>query len=269
MDYAIGDIQGCYQSLLKLLDKINFDDAKDTLWLVGDLVNRGPQSLEVLQLLKTLKTPAKIVLGNHDLHLLAVFFGEKKYRKKKDTFKDVLKSSQADEICHWLLSQKIALHCPEKNVVMAHAGIWPHWNIDDVIKRSEEVEREMQKDPKHFFANMYGNSPDYFSEDLSLEERLRFSVNAFTRMRYCFPDGRLELKHKGANPVGDLVRWFKTPKRKELSAKILFGHWASLNGKVSVPNIYGLDTGCIWGGDLTALCLQTVTRYSISSIDSM
>jgi bis(5'-nucleosyl)-tetraphosphatase (symmetrical) len=263
MDYAIGDIQGCYQSLMTLLEKLKFDAKQDRLWLVGDLVNRGPDSLAVLRFLKSLENKPNIVWGNHDLHLLAVFFGEKKYRKKKDSFMDVLQASDGDELCHWLLGQHLAIYSKKQNVLMTHAGVWPHWTLEEAISNANEAEAQIKAAPKEFFRVMYGDMPAAFSPSLDPISRARFIVNAFTRMRYCFSDARLELTYKAASPLPYLHRWFELPSRKELPCKLLFGHWASLNGEVSVPRVLGLDTGCVWGGKLTAFCLQTEALISV------
>lgn len=263
MDYAIGDIQGCLEPLLRLLEEIKFDSKNDKLWLVGDLVNRGPDSLGVLRFLKSLETAPEIVWGNHDLHLLAVYFGEKKYRKKKDSFIDVLEAEDCDELCYWLLAQKLAIYNQPLNVLMTHAGVWPHWDLEDVLVHAAEAEELIKEEPKEFFNVMYGDLPAAFSPSLDKISRARFSVNACTRMRHCFKDGRLELGYKGETPLPYLYRWFELPTRKPLACRTVFGHWASLEGRVPVPDVFGLDTGCVWGGKLTALCLQSSKLVSV------
>lgn len=261
MDYAIGDIQGCYDNLMSLLDVINFDNQSDRLWLAGDLVNRGPNSLGVLRFLKQLDIPPVIVLGNHDLHMLAVFYQQRPYKKEKDTFEDVLNAPDAAELCHWLRQQPFIYYDEQLNYVMTHAGIVPTWNLDTALKIGLELQKKLQDAPLALFKIMYGNTPNQWSQAISHEQRWRFAINAFTRMRYCYHDGSLNFDCKNMSPPEGLLPWFSLPSRLSIEANILFGHWASLNGQTHTPNIFALDTGCVWGGKLTALCLQTQTHF--------
>ncbi len=262
MDYAIGDIQGLYQPLMKLLDIISFNDANDRLWLVGDLVNRGPDSFKVLSFLKQLKTPPIITLGNHDLHLTACFY-DPKLVHKSDTFHDVLKNKAAPQILHWLLQQKLCYFDKKLNVFMSHAGIPPIWSIQQALSLAAEVETLLQGcDHKQFLKHMYGNSPNMWDETLTGHSRHRVIVNYFTRMRWLSSDSRLLLDDKGNAPPKHGFHWFNLKRKEPINADIIFGHWAALNGITQKSQIHALDTGCIWGGPLTAICLQTKKRYT-------
>lgn len=263
--YAIGDIQGCFSELQKLLEKIHFDPAKDNLWFTGDLVNRGLQSLEVLRFVKQLGDQHVTVLGNHDLHLLAVFYGLRQV-SQHDTLSSILTAPDKDELIDWL-RQKPLLHYDKKlKFVMSHAGLAPFWTIDKARQLALEVEHVLAShDPAHFLSHLYGNEPDYWRDDLSGMDRLRCIINYLTRMRFCHRDGRLELSYKGeiASKPKDLLPWFDVPGRVNVNDKIIFGHWAALNGKTPAANLYALDTGCVWGNCLTALCLEDEKRYSV------
>lgn len=254
--YAVGDLQGCLDPLLRLLDRLAFDPAQDRLWLVGDLVNRGPQSLEALRLVKSLGPAAITVLGNHDLHLLAVALAGKK-SKGKDTLEPILRAPDRDELIDWLRRQPLLHHAPGLKAVLVHAGIPPSWDLATAAACAREVEAVLAGDAvREFLSEMYGNQPDRWSPELKGLARLRYTVNALTRMRYLTHDGRLEFDHKGAPeqaPEGFLP-WYVAP-RPPLSATVVFGHWSTL-GKVHVPGAIGLDTGCLWGGRLTAVRLD-------------
>ncbi|MGD9108540.1 MAG: symmetrical bis(5'-nucleosyl)-tetraphosphatase [Gammaproteobacteria bacterium] len=273
--YAIGDVQGCYAELLLLLEKIQFDPAKDRLWFVGDLVNRGPNSLEVLRFIKNLGDKCIVVLGNHDLHLLAVVFGSQKYHDE-DTFVDVLDADDKDELLHWLRSQKLCHYDEKLNFVMTHAGIPPQWDLATMQQCAQEVEQILRSD-KHveFFKHMYGNQPDYWDSDLLGWDRYRYITNALTRMRYCDREGRLDLTEKGplsSAPVG-LIPWFEMLNPKNKNFNIVFGHWAALMGSATeayvAKNIFAIDTGCCWGRKLTALQLETQRLYSVDAINKL
>ena len=268
-DYAIGDVQGCYQPLLRLLDHIEFNERSDRLWFVGDLVNRGPQSLEVLRFIKNLPLTPRITLGNHDLHLLNRLFVKEvpgQFATKEDTLDAVLQAHDAEELGYWLRQQSILYHEPLLNVVMAHAGIAPVWDLLKAKQCAEELEK-MLRGPEFvlFLSNMYGNKPDSWSEDLTGIDRLRVITNYFTRMRFCERDGRLSLRYKGtiAKAPENLLPWFLMENRRPITADIVFGHWAALQGQCAVPGLYAIDTGCVWGGALTALRLQD--RHCFSS----
>lgn len=261
--YAIGDLQGCYLELRRLLDCIQFDPAQDCLWLTGDLVNRGPMSLESLRFIRSLGKSAISVLGNHDLHLLAVACGVSK-TKHKDTFGDVLDAPDREELLGWLRSLPL-LHW-EGGYCLVHAGIPPCWDVATAQARAREVEELLRGESwDEFCHEMYGDRPDFWSENLTGWDRYRFITNAFTRMRYCDREGRLDFKHKEAPqqaPSG-LWPWFAVPGRRAPGATILFGHWSTLGFYVG-RDCYGLDTGCLWGGELTALRLDgEARRYSV------
>lgn len=254
--YAIGDVQGCYEPLQRLLEKIHFNPEKDCLWFTGDLVNRGPDSLKVLRFIKSLGNKHVVVLGNHDLHLLAVAYGVAPLRQG-DTLDEVLSAPDRHELIDWLRHRPLLFH--QENYVLTHAGLLPSWSLQQAIHCAKEVEQVLQSEnPEEFLKNMYGNQPDCWNDNLTGIERLRFITNCFTRMRFCYPDGRLDLSNKGMPDkiTQELLPWFKLQRRANRDLKILFGHWAALGGKADVANIYPLDTGCVWGHCLTAMCLE-------------
>lgn len=259
--YAIGDIQGCYDQLQRLLEKIDFDEKKDKLWFAGDLVNRGPKSLQTLRFIKSLGKRAKIVLGNHDLSLLALAEGNENVRKH--TLGDILSAPDRDELLYWLRHQKLCYHNKKRGVTLVHAGIYPLWSIKKALKYAAEVEKILQSPGyHHFLAHMFGNTPNHWDDQLTGWNRLRFITNAFTRMRYCYPDAQLNLKHHGPIVFQNLdtenkviYPWFKLKSRKTFNDRIIFGHWATLLGVTNTANTYALDTGCLWGGALSAMKL--------------
>lgn len=261
--YAIGDIQGCFQALQLLLQKIDFDPARDRLWLVGDLVNRGPDSLAVLRWARALEDKAVVVLGNHDLHLLAVAYGFAKPHRK-DTIDQVLTAPDRDELCAWLRHQR--LFYAEGDYALVHAGLLPQWSVKKAAALAHEVEQELRgKHYLDFFEHMYGNEPKAWSRDLHGMTRLRMITNAMTRLRFCTPEGAMEFDHKGPPeifPAGHLP-WYEAPNRKSADATIIFGHWSALGLQVR-SNLLALDTGCLWGGDLTAVRLEDRQVYQIS-----
>lgn len=234
--YAIGDVQGCYDALMRLLDKIRYSTTDDTLWFAGDLVNRGHQSLQTLQFIHSLDDGAVCVLGNHDLHLLATAAGVRKPHKS-DTFNDILSSRQRDEILHWLSHSALLHYDPVLGYAMAHAGIYPGWSLQEALSYAKEVQQVLRGNHAlDFFAAMYGNQPDCWSEHLHGDDRFRFIVNSFTRMRFCTITGQLDLKHSGppgSQPQG-LVPWFTCKNQLDEKTQVVFGHWASL-GKTDVP----------------------------------
>jgi len=260
--YAVGDIQGCFDELMALLEMVQFND-NDTLWVAGDLVNRGPKSLETLRYLKSLGERAVIVLGNHDLHLLAVYYGSVS-RKRSDTLDEILDAPDAAELMDWLRSQRLAHYDAGLNYFMSHAGLPPTWNVKQAIKRAGEVE-EIIKGPlaQEYFDNMYGNLPNRWEKGLLGWDRLRLITNYLTRMRFCDSDGTLDFKAKGgldSQPNGFLP-WFRQP-RKDSSAAVLFGHWAALEGRTDTEGVHALDTGCVWGNALTAMRLEDQQLFS-------
>jgi len=267
--YAIGDVQGCYQELLDLLDRINFDGHNDRLWFTGDLVNRGPDSLSTLRLAKRLG--AVTVLGNHECHLLAIAAGICPHGKK-DTLEAILQADDRVELLDWIQHQPLLHHDRESGYVMIHAGLPPQWDLQAAIERSREVEETLISNRANdFFAHMYGNQPDRWHDELTGWDRLRFITNAFTRMRFCNNDGRMNFRDKG--PPGteskSYLPWFKVSSRKSRDEKIIFGHWASLySGNLAgfeTDNVYPLDTGCVWGRSLTAMRLEDNTYFTVPS----
>ena len=262
--YAIGDLQGCYDALQRLLDKLHFDPSQDQLWLAGDLVNRGPDSLTTLRFVKSLGNKAITVLGNHDLHLLAIAADHK--TTKDPGLKEILAAPDVDELLDWLRKQPLLHYDAQQDFAMVHAGIYPAWTLQQALDYAEELHQILASDDYlDFIHHMYGNKPRSWRDDLSGWDRLRFIVNCFTRMRYCDTDGKLNLKDKG--PIGsqraDSLPWFDMPKRKTRKQRILFGHWSTA-GRLDTKDVYALDTGCIWGGDLTALQLDTEKPKYIS-----
>ena len=255
--YAVGDVQGCYQPLQELLKKICFDPALDRLWFTGDLVNRGPQSLEVLRFVKGLGDRAICVLGNHDLHLLAVAAGTIK-PKKRDTLDALLSAPDRNELLHWLRSRPLLHHDDRLGYTLIHAGLLPLWTLDDAQRLAQEVEIVLRgAGAENLYRHMYGDLPDHWAEKLRGVDRLRVIINAFTRLRYCDLDGNLDLRPKG--PPGtqppDLLPWFQVPSRRSRDRRIIFGHWSTL-GLWNADNVIGLDSGCLWGGALTAVQLD-------------
>lgn len=265
-EYAIGDIQGCFDTFRQLLEKIQFDPSKDTLWLTGDLVNRGPQSLETLRFVKNLGNRHHIVLGNHDLHLLALAH-QAHSGWHEDTLNEILTAADRDELIAWLIHLPLLYHNEKLGYTMVHAGLAPSWNLETAKNLAKEVELVLQSvNAKAFFQHMYGNTPDLWDPALQGFDRLRCITNYLTRARLCHADGRLELKHAGtiASAEKDLIPWFKVPHRANANLKILFGHWAALGGVTDTPNTYALDTGCVWGFSLTAMRISDGERFSVS-----
>ncbi|MBS1158397.1 MAG: symmetrical bis(5-nucleosyl)-tetraphosphatase [Proteobacteria bacterium] len=254
--YAIGDIQGCFDSLRRLLDKCAFDPASDCLWLVGDLVNRGPKSLETLRFIKGLGNAALTVLGNHDLYLLMVAEGGAKLRGKDDTIQPVLDAPDRDELLYWLRQQPLC-HT-ERGYCLVHAGLLPQWTALQARRLAGEVEAALQGPHyREFIANMWGSQPDAWSDDLVGWPRLRAVINAMTRMRFCSAAGVMDFRVKGkiANAPAGYVPWFDVPGRKSAESILVTGHWSAL-GLMLTDNLLALDSGCLWGGHLTALRLE-------------
>jgi bis(5'-nucleosyl)-tetraphosphatase (symmetrical) len=252
MDYLIGDVQGCCDALERLLAEIGFSPSRDRLAVVGDLVNRGPDSLGTLKRLRGLGDAAVCLLGNHDLHLLAVAHGLRKPRKD-DTLGDVLASKKRDEWLDWLRHRRMAHQFD--GWLLVHAGVAPQWNAGQTLALAAEIEAVL-RGPQlpELLRQMYGNEPAQWSDALQGPERWRFVVNVLTRMRFCTPDGRLELKTKegaGAAPPG-CAPWFDAPGRRTAGTPIAFGHWSTL-GRIDRPELLALDTGCVWGGRLSAV----------------
>jgi len=270
--YVVGDVQGCLDPLKRLLDRVGFDPAEDTLWSVGDLVNRGPKCLKTLRYFYALRTSAVVVLGNHDLHLLAVAAGARK-PSRADTLDEILAAPDREELLNWLLYRPLIHH--ELGHTLVHAGIPPQWTLQEAIGYAREVEAVLRSPQcAEFLGAMYGNEPNVWSDDLQGMARLRVITNYLTRMRYCTAAGELDLESKGTQPIpgvphiGDkkVSAWFSHPKRKTRDDRILFGHWASLQGHTDTPNAIGLDTGCVWDGALSLYEIETGRRTSCACL---
>ena len=264
--YAIGDVQGCFVELQSLLKKINFDPIQDTLWFTGDLVNRGPESLEVLRFIKGLGNRVVTVLGNHDLHLLAVAHGVDPL-KKKDTFDEILAAPDKDSLLTWLRMQPLLHYDASFNYALVHAGFAPQWDLETARACAKEVEMALQHvDYIQYFKHMYSNEPTLWSPDLQGFKRLCYITNALTRMRFCTPVGELDFTYKqkhDAAPHG-YVPWFECLHRKNKDVRIIFGHWAAIDGETGQAQTIALDTGCIWGRALTAFRLEDGKRFCVN-----
>ncbi|MCF7533345.1 symmetrical bis(5'-nucleosyl)-tetraphosphatase [Pseudomonas petrae] len=260
--YAVGDLQGCLEPMKCLLERVAFEPGKDKLWLVGDLVNRGPQSLETLRYLYAMRDSIVCVLGNHDLHLLAA--GRNIERLKKgDTLREILEAPDAVVLLDWLRQQKLMHYDAERDIVLVHAGIPPQWTLKKALRCAEEVEQALRDDNRFelFLDGMYGNEPAQWDKHLQGVTRLRVITNYFTRMRFCTSDGKLDLKSKeglDSAPAG-YAPWFTHKERKTKGVSIIFGHWAALEGRCDEPGVFALDTGCVWGGAMTLLNVDTRT----------
>nr|VFJ73102.1 MAG: Bis(5'nucleosyl)-tetraphosphatase, ApaH [Candidatus Kentron sp. FW] len=288
-NYAIGDIQGCFAAFSALLAEIHFDTNTDRLWICGDLVNRGPESAKVLRFLRDLDRQAISILGNHDLNLLAVAAGSRSLRGK-DTCADVLAAPDRDDLIRWLRHRPLFHHDAQLSFTMVHAGLPREWDLAMAARYAGEVEAVLRDDDKwsSFVANMYGNDPNRWSEELTGWERPRFITNSLTRLRYCHRDGALDLRHAGPPGTQDahLAPWFALPERRTSKERILFGHWATLvlpartepGGHAHAARndlfdfftdlhgrygVYPLDTGCVWGNRLTALRLEDERYFSV------
>jgi bis(5'-nucleosyl)-tetraphosphatase (symmetrical) len=253
--YAVGDVQGCAGELDELLEELRFDPAQDRLWFVGDLVNRGPRSLDVLRRVAALGEAAIVVLGNHDLHLLALARGSALWHRSDETLRPILDALDREPLLDWLQSRPLLHHDAALGITMIHAGLAPQWDIAIASDCARQLEEQLRGTSSGvFFEHMYGNEPDLWRDDLDGWERLRFIVNAFTRLRVCDEaNGRMLLKFKGAPdqiPAG-AQPWFRVPWRRSSGAAVVFGHW-SAQGYVDEHGVLGLDTGCVWGGKLTA-----------------
>lgn len=261
--YAIGDLQGCHTQLLALLDKIDAVTPHAQLVFVGDIVNRGPKSLATLRHIYGLKQRARIVLGNHDLNLLAVACGLRKPHHA-DTLADILAAHDREELLTWLRHQPLALE--QDGHLCVHAGVLPQWSTQQTLALSREVETVLQGENwVALLQQMYGNEPARWDDDLQGADRLRCIINALTRLRFCQPDGSMDFKTTEAaeNAPAGLLPWFDCPDRKTAASPVVFGHWSTL-GLLVRPNLLGLDTGCVWGGKLTAVNLQDRTTIQVA-----
>ncbi|ART79939.1 symmetrical bis(5'-nucleosyl)-tetraphosphatase [Oceanisphaera avium] len=277
--YIVGDLQGCLTELDTLLNEVAFRPSQDTLWLTGDLVARGPDSLGCLRRVIALGNAATTVLGNHDLHLLAVANGINR-ANPADKIGPILQARDSQDLLYWLRHQPLlaeftpssppaqptaTANRPQvESFVMSHAGIPPQWSIEQARSAARFVEAQLRSPHyKERLAQMYGNSPAFWTEDLGEIEQLRFAINAFTRMRLCYADGRLDFDNKSTLSAAPrhLSPWFKLRQDRQ-DPPLIFGHWAALEGECQVPDIYALDTGCVWGGSMTLLCWETGERIS-------
>ena len=261
--YAVGDLQGCFDPLRKLLDEVRFDPARDQLWSTGDLVNRGPQSLACLRFFRQLGTSARVVLGNHDLHLLAIAHGIKKL-KKSDTLREIIDAPDCAELLDWLTQQPLFYRDPSGDYALVHAGLAPMWSVAQAQALSDELAGVLRSSRLHdYLAGMYGDQPERWDDALTDIARWRVATNYFTRQRVCDSDGRLDLRFKedvALAPDG-FMPWYEVPQRHSADQRIIFGHWAALLGRASHPNVVALDTGCVWGGALTLYDLECQQRH--------
>ncbi len=268
--YVIGDIHGCFDQLQALLEKIFFDPTNDTLWFTGDLVNGGPQSLETLRFVKNLGPKHICVMGNHDMALIAAAAGKIPAPKdRKIGIESVLNAPDCAELCEWLRNRPIAHYSLQHNVLLIHAGVLPSWQISDIQRYANELASVIQdSDTTANLAELFGSTNEQWSDQLTGIDRARCLLNIFTRMRFCTSDEKLDLTSKGESdspPVG-LTPWFKIPRHDSNNMKIVFGHWAALKGKTDVANIIAIDTGCVWGEQLTTLCLDNWQIHSVKGL---
>lgn len=251
--YVIGDVQGCYDDLCRLLENIQYDDKTDQLWFAGDLINRGPKSLQALRFIK--KHASAAVLGNHDIHLIAKALGFGRDHPG-DTFDEILTAPDCDELIDWLRHLPLMHH--EDGFSMVHAGLIPSWDLAQAMALAQEAQRLLASgELMDFLPHLYGDTPECWHDNLSGFERVRFIINVFTRLRICTDNGQCDFRFKG--PVNTIeppyLPWFKAPSRKTQNDKILFGHWAALECQSHTQNVYALDSGCVWGNHLTAMRL--------------
>lgn len=271
--YAIGDIQGCYTEFMELLNKIQFNENEDTLWLAGDMINGGPDNLSVLRLLSSLKRKPIVILGNHDLHFLGVFYHIRSLQPD-DTFEDILNASDAEELCHWLQSQSLAHYDASLNCLIVHAGIYPTWSLTETLTYAKTIQNCLNpafpQEVRAFLQAIFGVSEEEKAKNW------RFITDIFTRIRFCDKKGQLNLSYKGNidNAPAELYPWFEYPFENPLwqsnsqspSISVLFGHWAALEGKIKKTDshLFPLDTGCVWGGKLSALRLEDKQWFQVT-----
>lgn len=263
--YVVGDIQGCLDPLKCLLDEVNFDTAQDILWSVGDCINRGPRCLDTLRFLHDMRENLVMVLGNHDLHLIAVAAGVRQ-ASDSDTLDAILAAPDCNELIAWLASLPLLHH--EHGYTLVHAGIAPQWSLEQAKQLAREVEAALRGPARNeFLQAMYGNEPAVWSEQLTGNDRLRVITNYLTRMRFCSSAGQLDLQNKGGLESADddkgdnaMLPWFSHPQRAMAGQPIVFGHWAALEGKTASEDAIGLDTGCVWGGAMTLYQLESGER---------
>ena len=267
--YAIGDIHGCYDSFRRLLDKINFDENNDSLWLTGDLVGRGTQSLETLRFLESIKNNLVSVMGNHDLHLLALYYHVIELDEHSRNLEKILDAPDSDKLISWLKDRPFLHFDNNRNILLVHAGIHPEWTINESITYANELEGLLQgEQSKNILENMYGNDPIKWSLNLNSYNRYRFLINVFTRMRVLNSDNNLDLKYKGTEPSSQehIHSWFKSKNHNWKDTTIIFGHWSAL-GLMIKPQFICLDSGCVWGRNLTAINLDS--RFKVTKISHL
>jgi len=276
--YLVGDIQGCFSELKALLTQVAFDEHVDQLYVAGDLVARGPDSLATLRFIKSLGTAAKVVLGNHDLHLLSVYHGIKK-EKKQDLLTELLNANDIDELMQWLIQQPLLQQIGSDNAYLSHAGISPQWSLQEAIEQASNATQQLSSEGSiHWLAVMYGEQPNDWQQAHSAEDKFRYTINTLTRMRYCDDAKRLDFDHKHAPKKQPITNSHTSSKLRpwyELSAVVnttswVFGHWAALMGHCSHSNVYALDTGCVWGNHLSLLRWhdkQTFTEQAHKVVD--
>lgn len=255
--YAIGDLQGCHAEFMALLERLKFDPRRDRLWLTGDLVNRGPASLAALRAVKSLGRAVTVVLGNHDLHLLAMAFAPKTVKRREPELEAVLDAPDAAELLDWLAARPLLHRDDALGWTLIHAGLPPQWTLTQAESCAREVEKALRDDVAAMLEEMYGDEPDRWSASLKGAARLRFTVNCLTRLRFVDHKGRLVLSYKGtiADAPAGAMPWFRHPERATKDDAFVFGHWSAL-GYLAEPGLRCLDTGCVWGGALTALRLD-------------
>ena len=255
--WAIGDVQGCCAELDELLQRIRFNADRDLLWFTGDLVNRGPQSLATLRRVRSLAANAVVVLGNHDLHLLAAAFVPGQRLRRSDTLDEVLAASDREALLGWLVERPLAHYDSARNDLLVHAGLVPQWHAQLATQLASEVAQSLRHDPRAVLGSMYGDEPGQWDDALQGAERLRFIINVLTRLRVCTAQGRVDLRQKG--PPGEArapwMPWFKVPQRASAASRVIFGHWSAL-GFHRGDGVLALDTGCVWGGALTGVNLD-------------
>jgi bis(5'-nucleosyl)-tetraphosphatase (symmetrical) len=265
--WAIGDIQGCFDEFEALLRAVGFRPDRDRLWLVGDLVNRGPKSLEVLRFVRSLGDRAITVLGNHDLHLLAIAAGHGQL-KRGDTLQAALDAPDRTGLLDWLRTRPLFHRDADLGVAMVHAALAPGWSIYEAAERAGEVEAALRQEPDDYFRHMYGDTPHRWDDGLSGAKRLRVITDYLTRVRFCQPDGTYDMRAKGppgTQPAG-LLPWYEVPRRASAGTPIVFGHWSAV-GMADRADVYALDTGCVWGRRLSALCVEDRRWVSVECPD--
>ena len=262
--YAIGDLQGCHEEFVELLALVGFAPARDRLWVVGDIVNRGPQSLACLREVKALGDAARVVLGNHDLHLLTVAAGHRRPHRS-DTIDDILAAPDRADLLDWLATRPLVVREDER--LMVHAGVLPSWTAAHAQMLSGEVEAKLRSDDAHrFLGVLYGDEPSTWRDDLDGDDRLRAIVNVCTRLRFCTADGRIDFREKRGreHAPADMRAWFMHPARRTVRNTIVCGHWSTLELALE-PNVLMLDSGCLWGGTLTAISLPDRRVFQVPS----